>query len=94
MQPLKNASKATSRVYTDSVSGLLTQDNCRVMIGNRMRFARVTYADSLHTDKYSINPFKVFNRSIVMDLPNHRLYYKKAAINNDSTTIAPINPAK
>lgn len=90
VQPLKNVNRATSKVYVDSVSGLLTQDNCRVMIGNRMRFARVTYSDSLHTDKYSINPFKVFNRSIVMDLPNHKLYYKEAS---DDNTPAVTHPA-
>lgn len=77
VQPLKNVKGATSKVYVDSITGLMTQDNCRVLVGNRMRFARVTYSDSLHTDRYSINPFRVFNRSIVMDLPNHKLYYRR-----------------
>lgn len=77
VQPIKNVNRATTNVYVDSLTGLITQDNCRVMIGNRMRFARVTYSDSLHTDNYSINPFRVFNRSIVMDLPGHKLYYRR-----------------
>lgn len=77
VQPLKDISKATSPVRIDSVTGLQTQENCRVQIGDRMRFAKVTYADSLHTDKYSINPFRVFNRSIVLDLPAKKLYYRK-----------------
>ena len=77
VQPLKDIAKATSPVRIDSVTGLATQENCRVQIGDRMRFAKVTYADTLHTDKYSINPFLVFNRSIVLDLPAKKLYYKK-----------------
>ncbi|MDE6146220.1 MAG: hypothetical protein K2O38_06280 [Muribaculaceae bacterium] len=76
VQPVKNISKATSNVYADPETGMMTQDNCRVMIGNRMRFARVTYSDTLHTDQYSINPFKIFNRSIALDLPNRKLYYR------------------
>lgn len=84
VQPLKNVNKATSKVYVDTLTELMTQDNCRVFIGNRMRFARVTYSDSLHTDEYSINPFRVFNRSIVMDLPNRKLYYKRVANAKDS----------
>lgn len=86
VQPLKNATRATTTVYVDSVTGLLTQDNCRVLVGDRMRFARVTYSDSLHTDKYSINPFRVFNRSIVMDLPHRKLYYRKV---HETTTSTP-----
>ncbi len=84
VQPLKNATRATTKVYADSVTGLATQDNCRVLIGNRMRFARVTYSDSLHTDKYSINPFRIFNVSFVMDLPNRKLYYSRATETTDS----------
>ncbi len=84
VQPLKNANRATSKVYVDSVSGLMTQDFCRVLVGNRMRFARVTYSDSLHTDNYSINPFRVFNRSIVIDIPNRKLYYQKPTTGNNN----------
>lgn len=77
VQPLKDISKATTPVRIDSVTGMATQENCRVQIGDRMRFAKVTYADTLHTDKYSINPFRAFNRSVVMDLPAKKLYYIK-----------------
>ena len=75
VQPLKDINKATSPVRIDSVTGLSVQENCRVQIGDRMRFAKVTYADTLHTDKYSVNPFRMFNRSIVLDIPGKKLYY-------------------
>lgn len=87
VQPLKDISKATSKVVVDSVTGMATQNYCRVLIGNRMRFARVTYSDSLHTDEYSINPFKVFNRSVVLDLPNKKLYYLKISDPADSMPV-------
>lgn len=77
VQPLKNINKATSPVRIDSVTGMMTQESCQVQIGDRMRFAKVTYSDSLHTDQYSINPFRAFNRSIVLDLPAKKLYYAK-----------------
>ncbi|MDE6033135.1 MAG: hypothetical protein K2G15_04135 [Muribaculaceae bacterium] len=77
VQPLKDIGKATSPILTDSVTGLEVQPNCRVQIGDRLRFARVTYSDSLHTDEYSVNPFRVFNHSIVLDLPAKKLYYHK-----------------
>ena len=88
VQPIRNVNRATSNVYVDSLTGLITQDNCRVVIGNRMRFARVTYSDSLHTDKYSINPFRVFNRSIVMDLPDRKLYYRSISEATDSIPLS------
>lgn len=75
VQPKKNISKATTPVRRDSISGMMIQDNCRVQIGDRMRFAQVTYSDSLHTDEYSINPFTALNRSVILDLPQKKLYY-------------------
>lgn len=77
VQPKKNISKATTPVRLDTLTGMMTQENCRVQIGDRMRFARVTYSDSLHTDDYSINPFTALNRNVVLDLPDKKLYYAK-----------------
>lgn len=75
VQPEGNIDRATTRVVLDTISGRMTQENCRVQVGNRLMFARVTYADDLHTDKYSVNPFRLFNQSIAMDLPNKKLFY-------------------
>lgn len=77
IQPLDNAKQATSPVAPDSVTGLMTQQECRVMVGNRMKFAPVAYCDTVHTDKYSINPFNFFTpNDIVIDFPRLQLLYR------------------
>ncbi len=77
IQPLSNAKQATSPVVPDSITGLMTQQECRVMVGNRMKFAPVAYCDTVHTDDYSINPFNFFYpNDIVLDLPRMQLLYR------------------
>lgn len=85
VQPYRNKEMATSELYTDSLSGLLKQHDGRVMIGNRMKFTSVTYCDTLHTDDYSINPFRMFNKnSIAIDLPNKMFYMRDSSAGVDS----------
>lgn len=77
VQPLGNIERAKSPVVSDSASGLMVQPKCRVIVGQRVRFADVAYSDTLHTDKYSLNPFRLFTQSFVIDVPGKKLYYKQ-----------------
>ena len=77
VQPAANVEHATSQLYTDPERGFSIQPDCRVMIGNRMHFGRVAYVDTLHTDKYSINPMTLFSEDFIMDLPNGELRFAK-----------------
>lgn len=87
IQPINDIRAATSEVRLDSASGLYYQDYCRVLIGNRLRYARVVYSDTIHTDYYSINPFRLFNQSVIIDIPGKRLMFKK-----DSDVSRPVPP--
>ena len=74
VQPLSMLPGATSAVCVDPVTGLMVQEHCRVSFGNRLKYSSVVYADSLHTDKYSVNPLKLFDQDIVIDFPGEKLY--------------------
>lgn len=85
VQPYRNKEMATTKVFLDSISGLYKQREGRVMVGNRMKFTSVTYCDTLHTDDYSVNPFRMFNKnSIAMDLPNRMFYMQDSGAGVDS----------
>ncbi len=77
VQPEDNLASATGRVEQDSVTGLLTQNRCKVKFGNRLRFTRVIYENDLHTDKYGMNPFNFFNQDCIIDIPNNRLLIRR-----------------
>lgn len=74
VQPLSMLRGATSAVHVDPETGLMMQEHCRVSFGNRLKYSSVVYADSLHTDKYSVNPLKLFDQDIVIDFPGGKLY--------------------
>ncbi len=74
VQPLNMLRGATSAVQVDPTTGLMVQKHCRVSFGNRLKYSSVVYADSLHTDKYSVNPLKLFDQDIVIDFPGEKLY--------------------
>lgn len=78
VQPLDMLSGATSAVSVDSLTGLMVQGHCRVSFGNRLKYSSVVYADTLHTDKYSVNPLKLFDQDIVIDFPGEKLYTRNA----------------
>lgn len=73
VQPTNMMSKATSEIVTDSIYGLNIQKHCRVSYGHRLKYGDVVYSDTLHTDKYSVNPLRLFDQDIVLDFPNARL---------------------
>ena len=77
VQPYNNVHTATSRVDKDPKTGLYTQRRCRVNFGDRLRYSSVVYADTIHTDKYSINPLRFFDQDFVLDMPGRRLLVHK-----------------
>lgn len=77
VQPMANIERAKSPVIPDTASGLMMQPKCRVIVGERVRFADVVYSDTLHTDRYSLNPFRLFTHTFVIDIPGRVLYYRK-----------------
>lgn len=77
VQPEDNIASATGRVQIDTVTGMITQNRCKVKFGNRLRFSRVIYENDLHTDKYGMNPFNFFNQDCIIDIPNRRLLIRR-----------------
>lgn len=77
VQPFDKARHALSRVETDSLTGYPTQRRCMVRFGNRIRYSSVIYCDTLHTDEYSVNPLRLFDQDMVLDMPGHRLLIHK-----------------
>lgn len=77
VQPESQMHMATTRVEVDSLTGLYTQRQCRVAFGDRLRYSNVVYCDSLHTDDYSVNPLKLFDQDVVLDIPGRRLMIHK-----------------
>ncbi|MDE6165913.1 MAG: hypothetical protein K2F58_02330 [Muribaculaceae bacterium] len=77
VQPLNQMHMATTAVAVDSLTGLHVQRQCRVAFGDRLRYSSVVYCDTLHTDEYSVNPFKLFDQDFLLDLPGRRLLIHK-----------------
>lgn len=77
VQPYDNIHTATTKVTKDPQTGLYTQHQCRVNFGNRLRYSSVVYADTIHTDDYSINPLNFFDQDFVLDMPGRRLMVHK-----------------
>jgi len=77
VQPDSQLHMATSSVVTDSVTGLKIQRQCRVGFGDRLRYSKVVYCDTLHTDKYSVNPLKLFDQDLVLDMRGRRVMIHK-----------------
>lgn len=77
VQPLDRSSYALSEITTDSISGLPVQKRCFVAFGDRIRYSSVIYCDTLHTDKYSVNPLRLFDQDMVLDMPGKRLLVHK-----------------
>lgn len=77
VQPEGDVKTATSPVVTDPETGLLTQAQCGVFIGNRYKVTTMVYCDTLHTDEYSLNPFVLFDRNFCLDIPNQKLLFGK-----------------
>lgn len=77
VQPEDQMHMATTKIEIDSVTGLYTQRQCRVSFGDRLRYSSVVYCDTLHTDKYSVNPMKLFDQDFVLDMPGRRLMIHK-----------------
>lgn len=77
VQPDSQLHMATSSVVTDSVTGLKIQRQCRVSFGDRLRYSKVVYCDTLHTDKYSVNPLKLFDQDLILDMRGRRVMIHK-----------------
>lgn len=77
VQPLNDIRNATTNVELDPLTGFQTQRRCRVRFGNRMRFSNVIYCDTLHTDKYSVNPLKLFDQDFAIDMKGKQLLVHK-----------------
>lgn len=77
VQPESCRENANGTTEIEERTGFWLQPNCRVAFGNRIRFSNVVYADNLHTDAYSVNPFKLFDQDCVIDLKGQNLLIKK-----------------
>lgn len=77
VQPLHQADYALSAVKVDSVTGLKVQRRCKVQFGNRLRYSSVVYCDTLHTDEYSVNPLRLFDQDMVLDMKGKKLMIHK-----------------
>lgn len=77
VQPYGNRHSARTTLETDSLTGCPMQRRCRVTFGNRMRFSRVLYCDTLHTDDYSVNPLMIFDQDFVIDMKSRKLMVHK-----------------
>lgn len=73
VQPENNIVQATTEVKKDPRTGQLTQHNCRVSFGNRLRYSNVVYSDSIHANEYNVNPLRLFDQDFVLDMPGRRL---------------------
>lgn len=76
--PMSSRHLATSAITVDSVSGLFTQEHCRVNFGDRLRYCRVVFSDTLHTNRYCVNPLRMFHQDIVIDFPGRKLYTRES----------------
>lgn len=77
VQPRSNADYALSSLKTDSITGYLIQPRCYVTFGDRLRYSSVVYCDTLHTDKYSVNPLRLFDQDMVLDMPGRQMLVHK-----------------
>lgn len=77
VQPEDCMTSANGVTMRDEETGLMVQKNCRVSFGDRVRFSTVIYSDSLHTDKYSVNPLNLFDQDCVIDFIGKRLLIRQ-----------------
>lgn len=79
VQPRANADYALSSLTQDSITGHLIQPRCYVTFGDRLRYSSVVYCDTLHTDKYSVNPLRLFDQDMVLDMPGRKMLVHKTS---------------
>ncbi len=77
VQPEANSVLATTKVTPDPETGVLIQKRGRVNFGNRLRYSKVAYSDTIHTASYTVNPLNLFDQDFVLDLPGRRLMIHK-----------------
>lgn len=77
VQPKKNSDMATTKVEPDPETGVLIQKRGRVNFGDRLRYSKIAYSDTIHTAGYTVNPLNLFDQDFVLDLPGRRLMIHK-----------------
>lgn len=77
VQPASNSALATTTVAPDPETGVMIQKRGRVYFGNRLRYSKIAFSDTVHTSTYTVNPLNLFDQDFVLDLPGRQLMIHK-----------------